>query len=350
MTLVALLAITQMPKRTIDTSTEGFLHKNDPALTTYEKFRDQFGRDEMVIIALKPENVFDINFLNKLKELHSDLKENVPHLEDITSLVNARNTRGEKDELIVEDLLEKQPETENDLAQIKERALSNIMYKNMLLSEDSKFTTIIIQTRNYAVDNTFSEEQDDFSDESATIGISDNISKKTYLTDAQNSKLIRAVEKIVAKHNFDKTEVYIAGSPVITDFLKRTMLSDMKKFIKLVVITIAIFLFVMFRRISGVFLPLIVVTLSLISTVSLMAATGTALKLPTQILPSFILAVGVADSVHILVIFFGHSLLFKIYYLKKIAKKKQIKKNYFCSKYSFISTNELVRIKAAFRN
>ncbi len=62
----------------------------------------------------------------------------------------------------------------------------------------------------------------------------------------------------------------------------------------------------MFRRISGIILPLIVVILSLISTVSLMAATGTALKLPTQILPSFILAVGVGDSVHILVIFFEH--------------------------------------------
>ena len=40
LTAVICLVGTQLPKRTVDTSTEGFLHKNDPALTTYEKFRD----------------------------------------------------------------------------------------------------------------------------------------------------------------------------------------------------------------------------------------------------------------------------------------------------------------------
>lgn len=304
--LVILLVVTQMPKRTVDTSTEGFLHKNDPALTIYENFRDQFGRDEMVIIALKPEKVFELNFLNKLRNLHNDLQENVPYLEEITSLINARNTRGEKNELIVEDLLENNPESEEELSKVKERALSNVMYKNMLLSEDGKFTTLIIQTRNYSIDIDSTNEIDDFDDKDSIEENSDEAVSKTYLTDAQNSELIRAVEKIVEKYNFGNTEVYIAGSPVVTDFLKRTMLSDMMKFIKILVITIAVFLFIMFRRISGVILPLIVVIFSLLSTISLMAATGTALKLPTQILPSFILAVGVGDSVHILVIFFQH--------------------------------------------
>ena len=37
-----------------------------------------------------------------------------------------------------------------------------------------------------------------------------------------------------------------------------------------------------------------------------MAVTGTAIKLPTQILPLFLLAVGVAAAVHLLAIFFRH--------------------------------------------
>ena len=306
LTAVICLVGTQLPKRTVDTSTEGFLHKNDPALTTYEKFRDQFGRDEMVIIALKPADVFNSDFLKKVKALQSELKETVPYLEEITSLVNARNTRGEKDELIVEDLLKNWPDTPEKIQVIKKRALSNVMYKNMLLSENGKFTTIIIQTRSYADDASESGSGDDFSDESEEEKEAVTPSARTYLTDAQNSEVIRAVEKTVAKHDFGDTEIYIAGSPVISDFLKRTMVSDVKKFIKIMLITIAVFLFIMFRRVSGIVLPMIVVVFSLLSTISLMAATGTALKLPTQILPSFILAVGVGDSVHILVIFFQH--------------------------------------------
>ncbi len=311
-TLVLILAAviclvgTQFPKRTIDTSTEGFLHKDDPALKTYEKFRDQFGRDEMVIIAFKPDTVFDGVFLKKLKALHNDLNESLPYLEEVTSLVNARNTRGDKDELIVEDLLENWPDTPEKIALIKKRAMSNVMYKNMLLSEDGSVTTIIIQTRSYADEVGENNDDDDFEDDSKTENVETTSVERTYLTDEQNSEVIRAVEQTVAKHNFGNTEIYIAGSPVISDFLKRTMVSDVKKFIKIMIITIAVLLFIMFRRISGIILPLVVVIFSLLSTISLMAATGTALKLPTQILPSFILAVGVGDAVHILVIFFQH--------------------------------------------
>lgn len=96
----------QIPKTTIDTSTEGFLHETDPSLLEYEKFRDQFGREQMLIIALNPPDVFDPVFLEKLKTLHEDLKKNAPYLEEVTNLINARNTRGHKDELIVKNLFE----------------------------------------------------------------------------------------------------------------------------------------------------------------------------------------------------------------------------------------------------
>jgi predicted RND superfamily exporter protein len=89
-------------------------------------------------------------------------------------------------------------------------------------------------------------------------------------------------------------------------FLKRAMLRDMPRFLLIAVAAISVFLFVLFRRISAVLMPLCIVILSILSTFGLMAVTGVPFKLPTQILPSFLLAVGVGDSVHILVIFFQH--------------------------------------------
>ena len=95
----------QVPQITLDTSNESFLHPDDPTLMAYNEFRRQFGRDDLIIIAIEPENVFNQKFLKKLTNFHDDLKAQVPNVEDITSLVNARNTRGEEDVLIVEDLL-----------------------------------------------------------------------------------------------------------------------------------------------------------------------------------------------------------------------------------------------------
>ncbi|MCI5120584.1 MAG: hypothetical protein D3908_05220, partial [Candidatus Electrothrix sp. AUS4] len=86
--------------------------------------------------------------------------------------------------------------------------------------------------------------------------------------------------------------IYVAGGPVVTDFLKKAMMKDMRKFMLLVGLTIGVLLFLMFRRVSAVVLPLLIVLISLLSTLGLMAACGTSMKLPTQILPSFLLAVG----------------------------------------------------------
>ncbi len=88
---------TQIPKIKFDLSTEGWLHENDPAKVTYQEFRRQFGRDDLMIIAIEPGKVFDHAFLNKLRAFHEELEKEVPYVDEIISMVNARNTRGEAD-------------------------------------------------------------------------------------------------------------------------------------------------------------------------------------------------------------------------------------------------------------
>ncbi len=302
MMLVIIAAIvSQLPKLTIDISTEGFIHKSDPARVDYDAFRDQFGRDELIILAIRSPEVFEATFLKKLKDLHEDLFENVPYIEDITSLINARNTRGKKDELIVEDLLEHWPKTPEDIAVIKQRTLGNPLYKNLLISEDSKMTTIVIKTQTYSSEEKASDALDGFEDDAKNKNATDN---KQYLTDEENSRVVAAVEKVAKKYKSPDFQIYIAGSAAVTHFLKHSMIKDVRRFLVLAFITVGAFLFIMFRRITGVVLPLLIVILSLISTISLMAAFKAPIKLPTQILPSFMLAVSVGYSVHILAMFY----------------------------------------------
>ncbi|MDC9727108.1 MAG: Fis family transcriptional regulator, partial [Candidatus Thioglobus sp.] len=104
--LVVFAFATQLPSLTMDTSTEGFLHKTDPMRVAYDEFRDQFGRDEKLLVAIKTTDVFDLNFLNKLQKLHQQLENELPYITDVNSLINARNTYGNQESLIVEDLFE----------------------------------------------------------------------------------------------------------------------------------------------------------------------------------------------------------------------------------------------------
>ncbi|MCP4404770.1 MAG: hypothetical protein GY801_46660 [bacterium] len=185
--------VSQLPKITLDTSTEGFLHESDPTLLEYNAFRDQFGRDEMLILAIKPPAVFERNFLEKLQALHEELEEQVPYLDDITSLINARHTRGEEDELIVEDLLEEWPESDEEIATLKQRVLENPFYANLVISEDATFTTISLKTNSHS---------------------SEEGNKDGYLTDAENSEVVWAVKEIVKQYEAEDFQIRIAGSPV----------------------------------------------------------------------------------------------------------------------------------------
>ena len=86
--LLTAALVYHIPNLHIDTSTEGFLHDNDPTLLAYNSFRDQFGRDEVIIIAIKPPNIFTQSFLTKLKSLHEELEE-INDVEIARILLNA---------------------------------------------------------------------------------------------------------------------------------------------------------------------------------------------------------------------------------------------------------------------
>jgi predicted RND superfamily exporter protein len=297
--LTAALAL-QIRDLEIDTSNEGLLRPQDPILLAYNEFRDQFGRDDILLLAIESDNIFSAGFLEKLKRLHETLEAEVPHVNEITSLINARDTRGEGDTLLVDDLFAVFPQDEGELAFLRKRALANPIYKNLLISEEGDFTTVLIQSDTYTSAGVETDALEGFDE---VMGQSDSSSPSDspeYLSDEENGAMVHAAEKVVREFDAPDFRIVMAGSPVVTHTVKQLMMRDVKRFLRLAVLTIGVCLFIMFRRVSGVVLPLLVVAMTLVGTLGLMALTGTSFKTPTVILPSFLLAVGVGASVHVL--------------------------------------------------
>ncbi len=312
--LVIVIAMgSNMKNLTVDTTTEGFLHKEDPLRIEYNEFRNQFGRDEKILIAIQSKDIFTIEFLTKLNKLHKELENNLPYIEDVNSLINARNTRGTADSLIVDDLFEELPKDEKALAFKKQLAKNNPLFKDLIIDDAGTITTIVIDTQTYTTldkdgnplstddkEDDFSEE-DEFGDE--TDVTTDNSTKK-FLTDWENAQIVTKTNEIVASYQSDDFNILVSGTAVINAELKDSMTDDMQKFIKLVILVIATFLALLFRRVTGVILPLITVLFTIVSALSLMAIFGAPITVVTQILPSFLLAVTIGASIHLLSIFF----------------------------------------------
>lgn len=293
---------TRLPALSFETSLESFLHVDDPLRLRYEDFRRQFGRDDLVIVAIEAPDVYALEFLERLRALHRDLELEVPYLDEVTSLVNARETRGEVDRLVVGELMEDWPDSPEALASVKLRATANRLYQNFIVSEDGRVAAILLKANPYSETLADDEALEGFDDEPPSEAQEGH--RSPYLTSDENAAFVRTIESVVDRYQAGDFRIHTAGLPATSDFLLRTIQRDMMRFTAYGIATIAAFLALLFRRAVAVVLPLSVVILSMLCTLSLMPIFDAPITLPTQILPSFLLAVGVGDSVHILVIFF----------------------------------------------
>jgi predicted RND superfamily exporter protein len=291
----------------VDVTFEAFLQPDDSVLVAYDRFRAQFGRDERIIVAAEPAygtasgDVFDLAFLERLKALHEAIEERVPYIDEVTSLVNARDTRGDGDTLRVEDFLDPWPENEEDLERLRDRARANPLFRNNVLSADGKVTTLVLEVQLYS---SIGRSEDDLGGFGEDSDASADDEPPLVLTGTETLELVTSFHEVIDEFQSPDFTLRYGGTTVILQDIAASMFRDMPRFVALALFSIGFLLFLLFRRVIAVVIPLIVVAFSVTSTIGLMGWAGVPMHVPTQILPSFLLAVGVGDAVHLLSIFF----------------------------------------------
>jgi predicted RND superfamily exporter protein len=300
-TAIALsLLYTQLSKLEIDTTMESFFYEDDPARVRYNEFRQQYGRDDAVMILVEVDDVFEPATLRRLTELHHAIENEVPFVNEVRSLVNARLTYGDGDTLIVDDFLTDIPEDPSQLAELKRRALANRAYVDTYISRDARITVLMVENENFRTtvdEDLFSG----FEDESTDVT---NNAELEFLTDVENTEIRLGFDNIQQRFNSDDFKIYVASGPYTTAWFMDTIKKNMAIFTMLAVAIVVILLSLLFKRIAIVFLPLIVAILAMFASMSVMSLIGWRLSFSMQIVPSFLVAVGVGNSVHIFTVFF----------------------------------------------
>ena len=296
--LLVAASATQIPKVEFESDAESFLHERDPVRQTYARFLEEFGRDDAMIIAVEPPEVFDLAFLEKLRRFHEELESDIPYVHDVKSLINARHTRGEGDELIVGDLFEEWPADAGALATLRARALANPLYRDIVLSRDASLTTVIVEFEAFVEP---SEDDAILAGFEESAGGEAPLPRK--LSADQEAEVVAGVYEVMARYETPDFRLYAAGAPVLNTDIIASMMSDVARFTGLSILVIAIVLSVVFRQITAVVVPLLVTLLSLTATVGTMGALGISFMPVSETVLSFLLSVGVGGTVHLLVIF-----------------------------------------------
>ncbi len=292
--LVATLVLTgalatQLLNLRQDTTIESFLNPDSLAIAQYNEFREEFGRDEVFIITVEVADVFGAGFIDTLQRFHEQLENEVPYVDSVSSLINARRSYGEDDTLINEELFaDGLPADKDELQAVKEYTYNNPQYQSYLISKDRQLVSVMVKLLPFL-----------------TVEGDDGELQEINLADKHMSASAATIADIISQYEgVLSDDIRAAGSPSVGISLGESITKDFTNFTFLSVLIVGIILFIIFRRMSGVFMPIVVMIFGSAATLSTMALLDTPMQMTTAILPSFLMAVCVGDSIHLLSIFY----------------------------------------------
>jgi predicted RND superfamily exporter protein len=332
---VVAIPISQVSSLKRDGSIEAFLKHDDPSLLAYNEFRHQFGQDGEIVIGIESDNIFSQAFLKKLTALHKDIERGVPYIEDMTSLYNARDVKGNERDFVVEDLLLHWPESEAEVQAFKKKVMSNQVYRDLLISNDGRFTTITIKPDRFSSEKQSRKPLENFIESIDPDSLNEATGKRSFLSAREVGQLVGAVQKTVAKYDAADFKVYVSGSPTASSTIVQLLLADMAKYMFVSVGAILVFIVLFTRRLVSALLATIIIALTLFTTFGLMAASDVAIKPPTQVLLSIILVASICELIHIVTHFFQK---LEIARDKKIALHQTIKQTAIPVLYTSLTT------------
>lgn len=256
-----------------DFSHRGFFWADDPKLKRFEAFERAFGEDDTVVLAVySPSGVFDIETATLLRELSASIWE-IPEVVRVDSLANFNWVQAHGDELSVEPFL---PE-ELSAALLEQRrrvAISQELLTNYLVSRDGTVAIIMAHLR------------------PGREGPSDG------------AAITQALRRIAATHQRGDHRFYITGAPIVTYAFQEISRNDLLRLLPIAATLAALFLLGLLRSLVGVVLPFAVVAAAMVTAFGLagwLGLTQTAMSTP---IPSILVAVGIVNTVHILITFF----------------------------------------------
>ena len=130
----------------MDASADSLVLENDQALKFYRSTSARYSTEDFVVITYKPKNgIYNSDSLKILDTLSSDLKNNVEGISSVLTILDVPLLESPK--IGFSDLSKEQRTLRTkdiDLELVKQEFITSPLYKNLLMSEDSSTTVIVV--------------------------------------------------------------------------------------------------------------------------------------------------------------------------------------------------------------
>ena len=265
----------------IDNDLTMWVSKTDPVYVTYERFRNEFGGQRNLIVALRSKDLFSPASLDFIRTVTGDV-ERVRTVERVQSLATANIVRslpaaadGDEGGIEVQPLLGESI-NQAEAIQARESVLDDPLLRGDLVSEDGTVTALVV---------TFDEDR----------------------IDDVRAGVIEEIHALVDPRLPAGMEAFYNGSLEISETYNRITLANTRNLTAPILALMIAAIYLLFRswRITG--LMIVAVLVSVVWTMGLFVAMGFQYNVLASMLPALVMILAIADDVHI-VQHFNHEL------------------------------------------
>jgi uncharacterized protein len=274
--LVAAAALTaffasMLPALETDDDVMQFLPQEHPELKLFNKVNERFGGLDVAIVGLEAETMFTVDRLGRIRKMTREIA-TVDGVFGVNSFTEVPDPQpSPAGGLRVEPLVvEKLPETEQELAELKRRVLSNDNAVGNMISADGRASMVLC-----------------------------------FLGGSRPPMHVAAEIKEIAQRHWTDDSLYFGGSPFIRLHVAGGTKEDLWRLTPVVVVVVLLVTFLIFRKPLGVVLALGSVGVALIWLMGAMALRDGGLSLVDSSLPTLLVAIGGAYGIHVLAAYFS---------------------------------------------
>jgi uncharacterized protein len=253
----------------LNSSNEYYFLANDEFLVRYEDFKETFGSDEYTYAVLTFDDVFTPESLKELARFVEVVKEEVPYILSIQSILNVDHIKSDDASIIVEPFLsEADYLNPKVLAAKTTEAMNSPSYVDFLISKNRKFAGVFIEHEVREGDGEF---------------------RKT---------ICDRFRAVADRPEFAGLDIKLVGSTILDADVDTTMAKESRFFSSISFALIFLVILVSFKNFSLVVAPFVVILVTDLWVLGLMSLLGYPLTMMSLVLPSVVVVVGCGDAIH----------------------------------------------------
>lgn len=267
--LTALAALYPALQIRTDFNLENFFPQDDPTISDYEYLEEEFGRDDNVMmVGFRSDSLFSRTVLSDLRAI-TDSAKTITHISDVRSLFSATEVQNTNNRLTFDSYLNADSLGTEDLPAIQQALTSDSFAEGFLLNKEANVTAFYLEITKG--ENNFSS----------------------------RAEILDELDRILAPYQ-QTYDFKISGIPYYRNQYVSYLNEEMIFYVTISSILVILLLWGLYRSVTGVLFPILIVWLTILFTLAIMQLTGGYFEVMTSTLAPILLCVGIADSIHMI--------------------------------------------------